>query len=189
MTSGAWGSGSPSGDWAPAGRRTAGDNAPLRIGSARVTIATVATFLTLLCSGLAAAFGVANGLLILALIFAAVLAWALGAFTKRFWLAALHTLEKNMSSHLTGEATARIALSPEVVRHTLWWFGDRTYGTEPGHFITRLLNLISAADETNRAMLAAEWPEHVQAHSVVTRETWGLDYLLSLAKDDAEVSS
>lgn len=77
---------------------------------------------------------------------------------------------------------AQIVLSPEVVRHTLWWFGDRSYGTEPGHFVTRLLNTISCADETNREKLANEYPEYVQAHGVVSREDWGLDFLLSLAK-------
>lgn len=182
MTSGAWGSGLPTGDGAPTERRTAGDNAPLRIGTARVTIAAVAMFLTLFCVGLAIGYGVANGLLVLATIFAAAYAWAIGAFTKRYWLAALHALEKNVSSHLNEEAKVQVALSPEVVRHTLWWFGDRTYGTEPGHFITRLLNLISAADETNREKLASLWPEYVQAHGVVAREPWGLDLLLSLAK-------
>lgn len=77
---------------------------------------------------------------------------------------------------------AQIALSPEVVRHTLWWFGDRSYGVEPGSFVTRLLNLISAADEKNRDKLSGEYPEYVQAHGVVAREAWGLDFLLSLAK-------
>lgn len=175
----------PTGDWAPTERRTAGDNAPLRIGTARVTIAAVAMFLTLLCVGLAVALQVANGLLVLATIFAAAYAWAIGAFNKRFWLAALYALEENMATHSVKEAKAQIALSPEVVRHTLWWFGDRTYGTEPGHFVTRLLNLISASDERNRDKLSGEWPEYVQAHSVVVREPWGLEYLLSLAKDEA----
>lgn len=186
MTSGAWGSGLPTGDGAPTERRTAGDNAPLRIGTARVTIAAVAMFLTLLCVGLAVRFGIANGLLILATIFAVAYAWAIGAFTKRFWLGARHPLEETMSSHSVEVAKAQIALSPEVVRHTLWWFGDRTYGTEPGHFVTRLLNLISAADEANRDRLSAEWPEYVQAHGVVAREPWGLDFLLSLAKAELE---
>lgn len=94
MTSGAWGSGMPTGEGAPAERRTAGDNAPLRMGTARVTIAAVAMFLTLLCVGLAVGFRVANGLLVLALIFAAVYAWAVGAFTKRYWLAALHAFKE-----------------------------------------------------------------------------------------------
>ncbi|MFJ4174039.1 hypothetical protein [Microbacterium sp. NPDC089696] len=80
---------------------------------------------------------------------------------------------------------AQIALSPEVVRHTLWWFGDRAYGQEPGHFVTRLLNLISASDPDNRDKISNEYPEYVQAHGVVARESWGLDFLLSLAKDAA----
>lgn len=77
---------------------------------------------------------------------------------------------------------AQIVLAPEVVRHTLWWFGDRAYGQEPGHFVTRLLNLISAADEGNREKLANEYRGYVQAHGVVAREAWGLDFLLGLAK-------
>lgn len=85
MTSGSWGSGSPTGDGAPAGRRAAGDNAPSRIGSARIVIGMVALNLTLLCVVLALLAGAANGLLLLASIFAVVFAWAAGAFSRSFW--------------------------------------------------------------------------------------------------------
>ena len=90
--------------------------------------------------------------------------------------------KRDMGIDVNAAKKAAIVLSPEVVRHTLWWFGDRAYGTEPGHFVTRLLNLISCSDEENRDKLSNEWPEYVQAHGVVARESWGLEFLLSLAK-------
>lgn len=89
MTSGAWGSGIPSGEGTPTGesvtseRRTPGDAAPLRTGSARPLIALASALLTLLCVALAFVFGVANGLLILATIFVVVHAWALGFIRLR----------------------------------------------------------------------------------------------------------
>lgn len=85
MTSGSWGSGEPTGEGAPTERRTAGDNAPLRTGSARITIGLAALMLTLLCVVLACIAGVTNGLLVLATIFAATFAWAIGAFSGTFW--------------------------------------------------------------------------------------------------------
>ena len=85
MTSGSWGSGTPTGEGAPTGRRAAGDNAPSRIGSARVVIGMASLNLTILCVVLAFIAGVANGLLVLATLFAAVFAWAAGAFSRSFW--------------------------------------------------------------------------------------------------------
>jgi len=86
MTSGSWGSGTPTGDRASAGRGSAGEQPrPDRIGSARVVIGMASLNLTILCVVLAFVAGVANGLLVLATIFAAVFAWAAGAFSRSFW--------------------------------------------------------------------------------------------------------
>ncbi|WP_181158123.1 hypothetical protein [Microbacterium sp. MYb64] len=54
-------------------------------GSARPLIAWVALLLALLCVVLAVVTMRANGLLVMALIFAAAFAWAVGAFTRGFW--------------------------------------------------------------------------------------------------------
>lgn len=54
-------------------------------GSARPLIAWIALLLTLLCVVLAVVTLRANGLLVLALIFAAVFTWAVGAFSRGFW--------------------------------------------------------------------------------------------------------
>lgn len=91
MTSGAWGSGMPPGDGAPigesvtSGRGTSGDAAPARTGSARVVIGMASLNLTILCVVLAFIAGAANGLLVLATVFAVVFAWAIGAFSRGFW--------------------------------------------------------------------------------------------------------
>lgn len=84
MTSGAWGSGAPTGDGAEVDRGGAGEHAPAT-GSARIVIGMAALLLTLLCVVLAFVAGVSNGLLLLAMIFGSVYAWAIGAFTKYFW--------------------------------------------------------------------------------------------------------
>ena len=55
------------------------------IGSARVVIAAAAFLLALLCVVLAFVAGVANGLLILATVFAVIFAWAVGALRASFW--------------------------------------------------------------------------------------------------------
>jgi hypothetical protein len=34
-------------------------------------------------------------------------------------------------------------------RHVLWWFGDREYGRQPGHFVEKLLDLAAVADMDN----------------------------------------
>lgn len=51
----------------------------------RVVIGMTSLNLTILCVALAFVAGVANGLLVLATIFAAVFAWAAGAFSRSFW--------------------------------------------------------------------------------------------------------
>lgn len=57
----------------------------MRIGSARVLIAMVALLFTLTCVAAAFVVGVANGLLILATVFAAIFAWSVGALRASFW--------------------------------------------------------------------------------------------------------
>lgn len=48
-------------------------------------IGMAAMMLSLLCVVLAFIFGVANGLLVLATIFAGVFFWAIGAYHRAFW--------------------------------------------------------------------------------------------------------
>ncbi len=82
------GAGSPAGDSGATGRGGAGEPASSTPqGSARPVIAAASFLLTLLCVVLAVFAGVANGLLVLATIFAAVFAWAVGAFRRGFWVA------------------------------------------------------------------------------------------------------
>lgn len=73
-------------DGAEVDRSTVGTDAPAT-GSARIVIGMAALVLTLLCVVLACVVGLSNGLLVLALIFAAVYAWAAGAFARdgHFW--------------------------------------------------------------------------------------------------------
>lgn len=54
-------------------------------GTARPVIAWIALLLTVLCVVLAVVTMRANGLLVLALIFAFTFAWAVGALTRAFW--------------------------------------------------------------------------------------------------------
>lgn len=85
MSSGAWGSGQTPGDGSTSGRGTAGEAAPSRTGSARPLIAWASVLLTVLCVVAAFLTGRANGVLVLALLFAATFAWSVGAFTRGFW--------------------------------------------------------------------------------------------------------
>lgn len=55
-------------------------------GSARPLIAWVSLLLALLCVLLAFLAGIDNGLLVLATVFAVIFAWAVGAFTRAFWV-------------------------------------------------------------------------------------------------------
>lgn len=50
----------------------------------------------------------------------------------------------------------------EVARHVLWHFGADG-GIEPGSFVARLLDAITAADMVNTARLAEAFPEYVAA--------------------------
>lgn len=85
MTTGAWGSGQTPGDGSgEVDRGGAGEHVPAT-GSARVVIGLASLNLTILCVVLAFFAGTANGLLLLATIFAAVFAWAAGAHTRGFW--------------------------------------------------------------------------------------------------------
>ncbi|UGS27616.1 hypothetical protein K8F61_05350 [Microbacterium resistens] len=85
MNSRSWGPDRTPGDGSPTERRTTGADAPLRTGSARPLIAWVSLLLTLLCLVLALVGMRANGLLLLATVFAVVLVWAVGGFRSDFW--------------------------------------------------------------------------------------------------------
>ncbi|MBS1674452.1 MAG: hypothetical protein JSS74_10855 [Actinobacteria bacterium] len=78
--------------------------------------------------------------------------------------------------------SSRVVLSPTVVRHTLWYFGDRNLGEDGGSFVARLFQLIAVADMENRGKLSEHWPEHVSAFAVAATTPWGMDWLRGLAK-------
>lgn len=84
MTSG-WGSGKRTGELRDQVRGDGSGGRALRQGSALPLIRVASLVLTLLCVVLALAAGIANGLLVLATIFAAVFIWSVGGFTKQFW--------------------------------------------------------------------------------------------------------
>jgi len=86
MTSRSWGPGKAPGVGRESARGTVGtDAAATPIGSARPVIAWASFVLTLLCVVLAVLAGVANGLLLLATIFAATFAWSVGCFNRAYW--------------------------------------------------------------------------------------------------------
>lgn len=60
---------------------------PLRIGSALPLIRLVSLLLTLLCVVVAWVTLRANGVLVLAAIFAVIFLWSCGVFTREFWVA------------------------------------------------------------------------------------------------------
>lgn len=55
----------------------------------------------------------------------------------------------------------RIAITPHVAGHVLWYFGAGGY--EPGHFIQQLLTVIASADPVNTSLLRSVYPEYVHA--------------------------
>lgn len=81
------------------------------------------------------------------------------------------------------ESPARPVITLDVARHVLWHFGDTNLGLQPGHFVSRLLVLVSAADEGNLEKLRAGWPERINAWESVARKPWGLDWLRGIVKD------
>lgn len=86
MTSGVGVPERPTGDVGAGRDGGAGELAvPHRQGSARPLIAWVSLLLTALCLVLALVTVRANGLLLLATIFAVVLVWAVGGFRSDFW--------------------------------------------------------------------------------------------------------
>lgn len=87
MTSGSWGSGSPSGDGATGGRGSAGEQPrPDRTGSARVVIGLTFLWLTTVSFALwLLFFRERDGLLLLTTVFLIGFFWSAGVFTKAFW--------------------------------------------------------------------------------------------------------
>lgn len=81
-----WGSGSPAGDSGTSDGGTAGESvAAIRQGSAWALLQWSSGLLALLCVVLAVVALQANGLLVLATIFAATFAWSVGAFRSGYW--------------------------------------------------------------------------------------------------------
>lgn len=78
------------------------------------------------------------------------------------------------------------AISLDVARACLWHFGDTNLGIQPGHFVSRLFVLASAADEDNLARLRAGWPMHMAAFEAVKDKPWGLDWLRGIVKAEDE---
>lgn len=84
--------------------------------------------------------------------------------------------------YLSRPETVRVTLSDEVVAHVLWHFGERWYGREPGSFTKHLLRAFGASDRENRAKLTEAFPEYGTAFELAALQTWGMGYLLCLAK-------
>lgn len=84
MTSGSSGPGEPTGEGAPAERRTAGNNAPSRTGSVRVVIGMASLYLTVLCLVITFVTWTVNGVTVLGTVFVAVFVWAIGAHRAAF---------------------------------------------------------------------------------------------------------
>lgn len=69
-----------------------------------------------------------------------------------------------------------------IAQHVLWHFGDTNLGLQPGTFVERLLLAMSAADGENLAKLEVAFPGYAAAFKAVGRESWGLDWLRTMAK-------
>ena len=69
-----------------------------------------------------------------------------------------------------------------VAQHVLWHFGDTNLGLQPGMFIQRLLLTITAADTTNKDLLAQVYPDYVLAFRAVGNTHWGLEWLQKIAR-------
>ena len=69
-----------------------------------------------------------------------------------------------------------------IAQHVLWHFGDANLGLQPGTFVERLLLTLSAADKTNRDLLAQVYPDYVKAFRAVQNEHWGLEWLRGIAR-------
>lgn len=76
----------------------------------------------------------------------------------------------------------RVQMSPDTVRHLLFFEGDTNLGRDGGHFVNRLIQLIKAADEENREWIAARFPELVVGVELLMRTSWAFDWLRGLAK-------
>lgn len=87
MNSRSWGPDRTPGDGSRPDRGTAGADAPIRTGSARVVIAMAAFNLTLLCVAIMVITRTVNAVGILALFFLAVYIWAVGAHRLAYWVA------------------------------------------------------------------------------------------------------
>ena len=70
----------------------------------------------------------------------------------------------------------------DVVRHVLWFSGDRVNGMEPGGFRQRLMLAVSGADQENREKLRQAFPELVGAMDEVQYEVGGLERLIAVSK-------
>lgn len=85
---------------------------------------------------------------------------------------------------------AEPAVSVQVAKHVLWFFGDDLLGEEPGGFMRRLIDTIAHADTDNRKRLAEGFPQYVLAVNAGQREAWGIEWLRDIVKkalDAAEV--
>jgi len=88
---------------------------------------------------------------------------------------------------LTSQKLAGAKVGVEVAQHILWHFGDTNVGVQPGHYVSRLMLLLSAADAENFEKLRGLYPEYAAGFELVARTTWGLDEVRSFIK--AQVSA
>ena len=69
-------------------------------------------------------------------------------------------------------ATATAHIDAPIAQHMLWHFG--LGGTQPGSFVTTLLQAIALADPPNRSRLAMGFPGYVAAFDLVMNNEIGL---------------
>jgi hypothetical protein len=79
-------------------------------------------------------------------------------------------------------STAVQVVTVEVAQHVLWHFGDSNLGLQPGTFVERLLNTMSAADAANLTKLSLVFPGYGEAFHAVAHEHWGLEWLRKMVK-------
>lgn len=77
----------------------------------------------------------------------------------------------------------RIAITPHVAAHVLWYFGAGGY--EPGSYISQLLELIARADPVNTAILRSAYPEYVHAFQLA-QSRGGIGELQKVVNGDAD---
>jgi len=79
--------------------------------------------------------------------------------------------------------TKRPSIPAEVAAHVLFHYGHDG-GYQAGTFTTNLITTIDSADPSNKARLAAGFPEYVAAVTAMQYSHTGAEYLQSIARGE-----